>query len=445
MRSLLMHSPVVIAAGWIGAYLFITLLPLLILLIYPPLTGGGFWTDFSVALGFIALAMMALQFALTARINRVEASYGIDIILQFHRYISLVAFAFILIHPLILFIVQPETLQLLNVFTAPWRARMAVAATLALIALVVTTIWRQQLKIPYEPWRTSHGILAVLTVGLGLGHAIGVGNYLGLFWKAVLWTAIALVALWLLVYVRLVKPWFMLKKPYLVEEVRPERGNVWTLALRPRGHEGFRFQPGQFAWITLDISPFRMREHPFSMSSSGEHAEKIEFSIKALGDFTNTIKDVKPGTKAFLDGPYGVFTTDRYEDSAGFVLIAGGIGITPIISMLVTAAERKDDRPYLVIYASKTWDDVTFREELEDLKKKLDLNIIHVLREPPEDWSGEKGYVDKEVLERYIPKRRATRQYFICASPKMMDQVELALHDLGVPPTNIHMEHFNLV
>ncbi|WP_236849421.1 ferredoxin reductase family protein [Chlorogloeopsis fritschii] len=445
MRSLLMHSPVVIAAGWIGAYLFITLLPLLILLIYPPLTGGGVWTDFSVALGFIALAMMALQFALTARINRVEASYGIDIILQFHRYISLVAFAFILIHPLILFIVQPETLQLLNVFTAPWRARMAVTATLALIALVVTTIWRQQLKIPYEPWRTSHGVLAVLTVGLGLGHAIGVGNYLGLFWKAVCWTAIALVALWLLVYVRLVKPWFMLKKPYLVEEVRPERGNVWTLALRPRGHEGFRFQPGQFAWITLDISPFRMREHPFSMSSSGEHPEKIEFSIKALGDFTNTIKDVKPGTKAFLDGPYGVFTTDRYEDSAGFVLIAGGIGITPIISMLVTAAERKDDRPYLVIYASKTWDDVTFREELEDLKKKLDLNIIHVLREPPEDWSGEKGYVDKELLERYIPKRRATRQYFICASPKMMDQVELALHDLGVPPTNIHMEHFNLV
>lgn len=445
MKSLLMHSPVVIAAGWIGAYIFITLLPLLILLIYPPLTGRGFWIDFSVALGFIALAMMALQFALTARINRIEASYGIDIILQFHRYISLVAFAFVLIHPLILFVVQPETLQLLNIFTAPWRAKMAVVATLALIGLVVTTIWRQQLNIPYEPWRTAHGVLAVLTVGLGLGHAIGVGNYLGLFWKAVLWTAIALTAIWLLIYVRLVKPWLMLKKPYLVEEVRPERGNVWTLALRPRGHKGFRFQPGQFAWITLDISPFRMREHPFSMSSNGDRTDKIEFSIKALGDFTNTIKDVPPGTKAFLDGPYGVFTTDRYEDTAGFVLIAGGIGITPMMSMLVTHAEQKDERPYLLIYASKTWEDITFREELEELKKKLDLNIIYVLKEPPEDWSGETGYVDKELLERYIPKRRATRQYFICASPKMMEQVELALHQLQVPPTNIHMEHFNLV
>jgi predicted ferric reductase len=445
MRSLLMRSPVVVAACWIGAYLFITFLPLMILLIYPAPVGRGFWVDFSVALGFIALAMMALQFSLTARINRIEASYGIDIILQFHRYISLVAFALVLIHPLILFVVQPETLQLLNFFTAPWRARMAVLGTLALIALVITTIWRQQLKIPYEPWRTLHGVLAVLAIALGLGHAIAVGNYLGLFWKAVLWTVITLAALWLLVYVRLVKPFFMLKKPYLVEEVLPKQGNVWTLALRPRGHEGIRFDPGQFAWITLEISPFRMREHPFSMSSNGDNPERIEFSIKALGDFTNTIKDVKPGTKAFLDGPYGVFTTERYEDSTGFVLVAGGIGITPMMSMLITQAKRKDERPYLLIYASKKWEDITFREELDELKEKLDLNIVHVLREPPENWSGETGYVDKELLKRYIPKRRATRQYFTCAAPKMMEQVELALHQLDVPPTNIHMEHFNLV
>lgn len=445
MRSLLLHSPIFVAACWIGAYLLITVLPLLLLLIYPPLEDRGFWIDFSVALGFIALAMMALQFALTARINRIEASYGVDIILQFHRYISIVAFALVLIHPLILFIVQPETLQLLNFFTAPWRARMAVLGTLALIALVITTIWRKQLNIPYEPWRISHGVLAVVAVGLGLGHALGVGNYLGLFWKGVLWSAIALAALWLLVYVRLVKPYLMLKKPYLVEGVHPERGDVWTLVLRPRGHEGIHFQPGQFAWITLDISPFRMREHPFSMSSNGDNPDITAFSIKALGDFTNTIKNVKPGTKAFLDGPYGVFTTERYQDSAGFVLIAGGIGITPMMSILVTQAERKDDRPYLLIYASKTWKNITFREELDELKETLDLTIVHVLREPPDDWSGAKGYVDKELLERYIPKRRGTRNYFICASPKMMDQVELALHELDVPPTNIHMEHFNLV
>jgi predicted ferric reductase len=445
MKRLLMTSPVAVAAFWIGIYLLITLLPLLILLFYAPTEGRGFWTEFSVALGFIGLAMMALQFALTARINRIEASYGVDIILQFHRYTSLVAFGFILIHPLILFVTEPETLQLLNIFTAPWRARFAVASTTALILLVVTSIWRKPLKIPYEPWRILHGILAVAIVAFGLAHALGVSYYLSLFWKSVLWSAIALSALWLLIYVRLIKPWFMTKKPYLVEEVIPQRGNVWTLALRSRGHEGMQFQPGQFAWITLDISPFRMREHPFSMSSSAVRPERLEFGIKALGDFTNKIKDVKPGTKAYLDGPYGVFTSDRYWDSAGFVLIAGGIGITPMMSMLVTAADRQDDRPFLLIYASKTWSDVTFREELDNLKTKLDLTIIHVLKEPPENWEGETGYVDRELLEKYIPLHRGSRNYFICAIPVMMDAVEVALHKLKVPITNIHMEHYNLV
>lgn len=439
-----MRSPIAVALFWIGAYLLITVLPLFILLIYPPPGGRGFWVEFSVALGFIGLAMMALQFVITARINRIETSYGIDILLQFHRFTSLVAFFMVLFHPLALFVVQPETLQLLNFAQAPWRARMALLGTVAFIGLVITTIWRKPLRIPYEPWRTSHTILSVLAVGLGLGHALGVGNYLGLFWKSILWAAIALVALWLIVYVRLVKPWMMTKKPYLVEEVIAQRGNVWMLVLRPWGHNGFRFQPGQFAWLTLDITPLSMREHPFSMSSSGEHLERIEFGIKALGDFTRTIKDIKPGTKAYLDGPYGVFTTDRYEDAAGFVLIAGGIGITPMMSMLITAVERQDNRPYLLIYANKTWDDVTFREELEDMKDKLDLTVVHVLREPPETWLGEQGYVDKELLDRYIPERRGTRQYFICAAPKMMDQVERALHDLDVPVTNVHMEHFNL-
>jgi 3-phenylpropionate/trans-cinnamate dioxygenase ferredoxin reductase subunit len=439
-----MHSPITVAFLWIVAYLLLTLLPLFVLLLHPVPSGRGFWTEFSVALGFIGLAMMALQFVLTARVNRIESSYGIDILLQFHRYTSLVAFFMVLAHPVILFIVQPETIQLLNFFEAPWRARMAVLATLAFLAMVITTIWRKQLKIPYEPWRASHTILAVLAVGLGFGHAIGVGNYLGLFWKAVLWSSIMLVSLWLIIYVRLVKPWLMTKKPYVVEEVISQRGDVWTLALRPLGHGGFTFQPGQFAWLTLNITPLSMREHPFSMSSSGDRADRLEFGIKANGDFTSRIKDVQPGTRAYLDGPYGVFTTERYWDSAGFVLIAGGIGITPIFSILLTAVERNDDRPFLLIYAASSWEDITYREELEALKEALDLAIVYVLRKAHDDWEGETGYVDQAVLEKHIPRHRGSRHYFVCAAPVMMDAVERALFELEVPVTNVHMEHFDL-
>jgi predicted ferric reductase len=443
MQDLLMRSPLGTAIGWIITFLFLTFLPLLLLLFYPP-PGREFWIEFSVALGFIGLSLIALQFALTARVKTIEASYGIDIILQFHRFTSIVAFAMVLVHPLILFWREPDTIALLNFLEAPWRAKMAVLSTLAFVALVVTTIWRRPLKIPYEPWRLSHAILSILILGFGLGHALGVGNYLGLFWKAVLWVGIALVSLWLIIYVRVVKPWLMTQKPYLIEEITPERGDVWTLALRPIGHGGFRFQPGQFAWITLNITPYSMREHPFSIASSAEHAERLEFGIKASGDFTSRLKDYEPGTKAYLDGPYGVFTSDRYEDSAGFVLIAGGIGITPIMSILVTAAERQDERPYLLIYASKSWDDITYREALDELKEQIDLTIVHVLRQPPEGWQGETGYVNQALLDRHIPKRRGTRHYFACASPKMMDQVEAALQGLCVPVTNVHLEHYNL-
>ena len=444
MRRLLLQSPIALASLWIVAYLIIILLPLAAVLLHSAPEPRGFWTEFSVALGFIGLALMALQFVLTARVNRIEASYGIDILILFHRYTSIVAFGLVVIHPLILFVAQPDTLELLNFPQAPWRARLAVMSVLAFFTMVVTTIWRKPLKIPYEPWRALHTVLAVLAVGLGFGHGIGVGFYLSQFWKIVLWSGFMVVALWLILYVRLVKPLIMTKRPYLVEEVVEQRGDVWTLALRPHGHDGFTFEPGQFAWLTLGVTPLNMREHPFSMSSNGDQRDRIEFGIKALGDFTSQIKHVKPGTKAYLDGPYGVFTTERYWDTAGFVLIAGGVGITPMYSILTTAAERQDDRPFLLIYSAPSWDDVTYREELEALKEKIDLTITYVLRKSDDDWEGETGYVDKDLLKRHIPLHRGSRQYFICAAPVMMDTVERALFDLDVPVTHVHMEHFNL-
>ncbi|PSN16352.1 oxidoreductase, partial [filamentous cyanobacterium CCP5] len=166
-----MHNPIAVATLWILAYLAICLVPLVVALLYPAPSQRGFWTEFSVALGFIALAMMVLQFVLTARVNRIESSYGIDILLLFHRYSSMAAFLMVLMHPVILFIVEPDTRQLLNLATAPWRARLAVMGTLAFLIMVVTTIWRKPLKIPYEPWRAAHSILAVVAVGLGFAHA----------------------------------------------------------------------------------------------------------------------------------------------------------------------------------------------------------------------------------------------------------------------------------
>lgn len=443
---------------WIALYLALTLAPLFLLLVGPTPPGRGFWREFSVALGFAGLAMMCLQFVLTARFRWLKAPYGSDIVYYFHRQISLVAFVVVLAHPLILFIEDPARLGLLNLVAAPWRARFGVTAVLALIALVAISLWRQRFKIHYDAWRIWHGILATAAVALALGHIVLVGYYVAAPWKQVLWIAYSAFWVGLLAYVRVIKPWLELRRPYLVEEVRRERGDAWTLALRPQGHAGLTFHPGQFAWLTLRSSPFADREHPFSFSSSAARPGELAFTIKERGDFTRQIGQVRPGERAYLDGPHGGFTSDRHDHAAGFVFIAGGVGITPIMSMLRTLADRGDRRPLALIYANRDWEGVTFREEIAALQASglLDLRVIHVLERPPEDWpfdcaslrSGcERGYVTADILRRHLRRSEGRNRYevFICGPQPMMDAVERALVGLGVAVGDIHTERFDLV
>src|SRR5215831_1919850 len=155
-------------AVWIVAYLFFVLAPLFALLLgsHPP--ARAFWTEFSVAIGYAGLAMMGLQFGLTARFRYVTEPWGEDVIYHFHRQISLIAVGLVVAHPIILFIIRPELLALLNSITAPWRARFAALSTYSLIALVVTAVWRVKLNIRYETWQLTHLGLAVLAVGAGV-------------------------------------------------------------------------------------------------------------------------------------------------------------------------------------------------------------------------------------------------------------------------------------
>ncbi len=168
---------------WAALYTFFILGPLFALLAgsHPP--ARDFWTEFSVALGYAGLAMMGLQFGLTARFRYVTEPWGEDVIYHFHRQMSLIAVGLVLAHPIILFVVRPELLVLLNSFTAPWRARFAALSTYSLIALVVTAVWRVKLNIRYETWHISHIVLAVLAVGAGVAHMVGWSFYLADPWK----------------------------------------------------------------------------------------------------------------------------------------------------------------------------------------------------------------------------------------------------------------------
>jgi predicted ferric reductase len=293
-------------------------------------------------------------------------------------------------------------------------------------------------------WQGLHTVLAIASVLFALGHIVLVGRYVDTAWKQVLWTVMTAAFLSLIVWVRVMRPLRRLRRPWEVARVDAERGGTTTITLRPIGHGGFDFAPGQFGWISVGRSPFALTQHPFSFSSSAEADGSVQMSIKALGDFTRTVAELRPGTRAYLDGPHGVFTPDRNE-GPGFVLIAGGVGIGPVISMLRTFADRGDRRPCHLFYASRTLEDTTFLEEVRALEERLDLTLVLVLEDPPRDWPGERGRIDGPLLRRWLPERHQRMQFFICGPPPMLDAMESALAEIGVPTAHIHTERFVFV
>ena len=314
----------------------------------------------------------------------------------------------------------------------------------ALIALVVTALWRVKLRISYETWHVAHIALAVIAVAAGIVHMVGWAFYLADPWKRALWIGLTIFWIGLLIYVRVFKPLFMLRRPYRVAEVRKERGDTTTLVMQPDGHPGFRFSPGQFGWLTLWGSPFKITGHPFSFSGSAEARDgRVEMSIRNLGDFTSAIPKVPMGQRVYLDGPYGAFTIGNPADM--HVLIAGGVGVTPMMSMIRTLADRGDKRPVILLYGSKDWDSITFRDELEAQKARLNLTIVHVLANPPAGWTGEQGRIGADVFKRHLPPPYADHEYFICGPGVMMDAIEKALGDLGVPLSKYHSERYSFV
>jgi predicted ferric reductase len=435
-------TAVVRGISWLGILIGICVAPLVFALMSTDRAGLGFWTDFSVALGFVGLALMGIEFALVARVKPVAEPFGTDALIDFHRQIGYVGLGFILIH-----VALSAEWKMVKSFApneTPARVLFGAVSAAALVVLVATSVWRRRLRLSYELWQVLHAVLAVIAVVAALVHILLVNYYVDTVWKKVLWSVMAAAFIWLLLWVRLLRPLQLRRRPWTVERVTPERDRTTVLTLRPAGHDGLRFQPGQFAWITVGRSPFSVTSHPFSFCSSAETNGSVEVAIKAAGDFSSDVATVTPGTAVYVDGPHGVFSIDEYE-GAGFCLIAGGVGIAPALSMLETLADRGDVRPVVLFAGNRNWDSVIFRDRVDELRARLNMKVVHALEEPPPDWSAETGYLSADIFTRHLPAGFQRFQFFACGPNPMLDAVETALVQIGVPADRVHTERFDWV
>lgn len=430
--------------AWQLVYIALALSPMLIALSGERPAPRSLLVEFGAMLGLLGLGLLAMQLVMSGRHRWFAPGFGQDNLLQFHRQTGQFAWLLVLAHPLTLIIGDQEFLLYLDPREDLLRALSLIFVLLAVTTLLASSLWRLALGLSYEVWRTVHATLSLLVLATGLGHALLVDHYTaGITTKAVLalWISVPLL---LLLESRLLRPWRLKHRPWRLVEREAECGEAVRLVLEAEGHSGLNFVSGQYAWLTLGPSPFSLQQHPFSMASPATRRDRLEFVAKQVGDFTQSLSTVEIGTKAWLEGPYGVFTMDPGAGRRA-VFIAGGIGITPVISMLRTCADLGCEQQMWLIYANDNENQVTLGKEIDALREQLELTVTHVLDDPPEEWQGESGYVDADLLARRLPPDEDDIDYFVCGPAPMMDSVEPALRKRGVGLRRLHSERFDLV
>lgn len=432
------------ATGWLLAVLAIVALYVGFFVIGHASSSRGWWIELGALLGFVLLGLLSIQFVTNGRFWHLGKPFGTDIVLWFHKQAGILLLLLLLAHPVILLTVEPDYVRYFDPRVNAPRAIFLILATMAMVLLVVLSLWRPKFGLSYEVWRISHAVMAAGVVFIGCAHAWQVGHYVDGTLKRTVLVLTGLTAIGLLSWVRIWRPWMMKSKPYRVTETHDNLGDTTTLVLQPEGHHGMNFLAGQYAWFTFGDTPFSLQQHPFSFSSSDQACpDSLSISVKKLGDFSGSLQNVKVGTKVFVEGPYGRFTLD--ENASGAVFIMGGIGITPAISMLCSLRDRRDRRPLLLIYGNTDWQEAAFRTDLKQLEKELELTVVHVLENPPADWEGESGLINIDLLKRHITKQRHQHSYYLCGPEPLMDAVEPALREIGIPWWRVRAERFTMV
>ena len=436
---------------WAAAFLAVLLAPVLL-----GLRSGDdspLLSQLSVGMGLLATSFLVCAVVLPSRLRSLTRTFGIEGVLGMHRFVGLLVALLVLAHIALVMAANPANVELLDIVHAPGRARAATGAAVALGGLIGLTLLRRRLRHRYEVWRWVHLALAGSVLVLTALHIWWLDHLVRDAAMRAWFTVLALGVLGVLAYRWLWRPVFGARSNYVVREVRPETDTVSTLVLEPRRdrhgpgrrRRSLDFAPGQFAWLRLNPS-IRAEEHPFTIASSAHTGEWTEFTIRHIGDFTHTIRRLHPGTPVWVDGPHGAFSVDL-QPNTGLVMIAGGVGITPMMSMLRTLAHRHDRRPHRLVMVAKAADELLFRAELGQLKELLDLTVIELLRQPPEGWTGATGDVDEELLTTLLPGkfRRNQLDYFLCGPPALVNDVLTVLAGMDIPPPRIHTEQFDLV
>lgn len=391
--------------------------------------------------GLHAALIMMLQLTLVARLPWLDRRIGMDRLTYWHRWVGFTLLWTVVTHGTLVVFgyarlggnpVPQEFLSLAGVTAS--LLGMCAAATIITVATISTRYVRRRLS--YETWHALH-VLLYAAIVLALFHQGLEGTtFTSSTLATVYWWTLWSLVLTAFVVGRIVLPlWRNAYHRFRVAAVVPESDNVVSVHITGRHLDRLPARAGQFfIWRFLGHNRW-WQANPFSMSAA-PNGRTLRLTAKAVGSTSAGLRHVPVGTRVFAEGPYGAFTTiHRTRDAA--LLIAGGVGITPIRAML-----EESTGSVLVLYRVHTMADAVLLDELQALARARGAQV-NVLTGRTGAGSPPNTPFEPDNLIALVPDI-ADRDIFVCGPPAMTSAVLRSLRVLKVPRVQVHAEKFSL-
>jgi predicted ferric reductase len=386
--------------------------------------------------GLLAVYFVLLELLTASRPLWLEKIFGLDKLLHSHCLIGLFIVLFLLAHPILLAFGH-------DMFRGGNATHMAVAGLVLFVFVIIVSTRAHILKkhgrsFNYDKWKRAH-LFIYPAVILAFPHQYSIGgDFIHNPNFSAYWFLLYAFVFGNIIFFKILRPLYLFRRHrFYVKKIQTENHDVVSVYITGKDMAKFKIEPGQFITLRFLTAQFRREVHPFSISALPSD-DSIRVSIKNLGDFTSQIKNIKINTPVLINGPYGILT-EKVCVNNKILMIAGGIGIAPIRSLLEQLARH--GKQITLLYCNRTENDIIFEKEIQDLSAQYGFSAHYILSRQP-NYAGESGHLNTEKIKRFVPDY-AEREIFLCGPEAMMDGVIGELKSLGTNPSLIHFEKFS--
>lgn len=358
---------------------------------------------------------------------------GIDRIIKFQRKFSLVTLFFVLTHPIFFMISSGSILPLIIPDFSMLPLSMGILSLYIYILIIIaSTLYK---RISYTAWQYLH-VLTYILFGFAMYHAYFIGSDSHHFAIRALYSTSLVMIVSGIIYRTQYKIRKIFAPKFLVKEIIKETKDSFTLVLK--SDKIFNFDAGQFCFLQLRKDKLYAR-HPFTISSAPNKNE-LRFTIKITGKFTKALSELKSDEEVLVDGPFGVFTVK--DNSKNLVFVAGGVGITPFVSILEDQIQKGNKQNTTLLYASKTTDEIILKSQIDSINTNWFKKIFFVSNQEninnPEIQSGR---INIDTITKYVNDIKNSI-FYICGPESMKNNIKIGLRNLGVKNNQIIVEDF---